>query len=145
MLTIGVECFCAASFSGLVALLKTRARRRVKRLYHITKAGDKIEATGEMLRGKDGYAGGGIYFAESVEEARKKAKSKGYIITADVIVGRAKVITRPEKHTWTQLKKRGFDSVEIRGLRTGTEYVVYNRDQVTNICIEKEDSFCLVM
>ena len=46
----------------------------VRTMYHITSkdAGSKIEATGQMLRGNGGWAGGGIYFTNSVQQCKAK-------------------------------------------------------------------------
>ncbi|CAJ1387809.1 unnamed protein product [Effrenium voratum] len=86
-----------------------------------------------MLRGQGGLAGGGIYFAESPAEARRKANQRGAMLKATVRVGRMKVVQRQGSTTFTQLVSEGYDSVKILGRDSGTEYVVYNCAQVTNI------------
>ena len=41
-----------------------------------------------MMRGGDGCVGGGIYSTETLVAARRKARSSGHLIVADVHVGR---------------------------------------------------------
>ncbi|CAJ1448687.1 unnamed protein product [Effrenium voratum] len=65
-----------------------------------------------MLRGQGGLAGGGIYFAESPAEARRKANQRGAMLKATVRVGRMKVVQRQGSTTFTQLVSEGYDSVK---------------------------------
>eukprot|EP00484_Ammonia_sp_Unknown_P017000 CAMPEP_0197044636 /NCGR_PEP_ID=MMETSP1384-20130603/20649_1 /TAXON_ID=29189 /ORGANISM="Ammonia sp." /LENGTH=205 /DNA_ID=CAMNT_0042476127 /DNA_START=74 /DNA_END=687 /DNA_ORIENTATION=+ len=61
------------------------------RLYHVTdeKGVSGIKSSGFWMKsGEDGMFGGGIYFAENIRDAHYKAHHKGFLITADVIVGR---------------------------------------------------------
>ena len=104
-------------------------------LYHETseEAAERILSSQRMLRGQGGLAGGGIYFAESPAEARRKANQRGAMLKATVRVGRMKVVQRQGSTTFTQLVSEGYDSVKILGRDSGTEYVVYNCAQVTNI------------
>ena len=62
-------------------------------LYHETspEAAASILRSQRMYRGSDGLAGGGIYFAESPSEARRKAHQHGAMLRATVRVGRMKV------------------------------------------------------
>ena len=62
-------------------------------LYHETspEAAASILRSQRMYRGSDGLAGGGIYFAESPSEARRKAHQHGAMLKATVRVGRMKV------------------------------------------------------
>ena len=71
----------------------------------------------------DGFAGGGIYFAESPSEARRKAHQHGAM----------KVAHWSASESHDHLKRQGFDSVKLLGRDSGTEYSMYNWDQVTNI------------
>jgi len=90
-----------------------------------------ILSTGRMNRGSSGYAGGGIYFAGSASETHQKAHSKGAILRANVSLGSSKTISKSDGDIdFNSLKRSGYDSVHIQGLRTGDEYVVYNSDQV---------------
>ena len=72
---------------------------------------------------KCGLAGGGIYFAESPSEARRKAHQHGAM----------KVAHWSASESHDHLKRQGFDSVKLLGRDSGTEYIMYNWDQVTNI------------
>ena len=60
-------------------------------LYHVTDADSarKIVNINKMLRGSEGMYGGGIYFAEGVEQAYRKAHRTGAHIMAIVEVGRS--------------------------------------------------------
>lgn len=118
---------------------------KVLRLYHITdeKAGKLICETNEMLRGSKGMFGGGIYFAESVKSAKHKALHHGYLVEADVWIGKELRVPKADiKYrymTFTKLKARGCDSLWApNGSGKGEcERVVYNKDQVQIISIKK--------
>mmetsp|Transcript_8322 Transcript_8322/g.20333 ORF Transcript_8322/g.20333 Transcript_8322/m.20333 type:complete len:250 (+) Transcript_8322:84-833(+) len=102
-------------------------------LYHQTghTAAMAIKASGKMRRGLSGMAGPGIYFAETPQHTNEKARGgSGYMVTARVYLGNSKHVYDPCHETYTSLKAVGYDSVTIQGRRTGTEYVVYNWDQV---------------
>ncbi len=79
-------------------------------------------------------AGGGIYFAESAKETMGKAHHHGVVLKAKVKLGRIKTISSggDSSVTFTKLQDEGYDSVKIPR-SGGTEYVVYNWDQVTDI------------
>ncbi|CAE7424301.1 unnamed protein product [Symbiodinium pilosum] len=66
--------------------------REVKRLYHVTAHGEAIQKDGFMIPGDTGTVGGGIYFAETEFAARSKATSTGYVVVADVHVGKAMTV-----------------------------------------------------
>lgn len=53
-------------------------------LYHVTSvdAARAIKASGRMLRGSSGLAGGGIYFADSPQDAHRKAHRTGVCVCA---------------------------------------------------------------
>lgn len=112
----------------------------VKYLYHQTSAENakRIVSSQQMLRGHDGLAGGGIYFAESAVETNHKAHKHGVILRVRVRLGRVKRISPEGDGTvnFNRLQFPGddcsFDSVEIPR-PGGTEYVVYNYDQVGHI------------
>mmetsp|Transcript_42184 Transcript_42184/g.78459 ORF Transcript_42184/g.78459 Transcript_42184/m.78459 type:complete len:215 (-) Transcript_42184:119-763(-) len=61
----------------------------IRTLYHVTAYGEDIKESGFMLRGNNGTVGGGIYFADCEEAAQRKANSGGYLVVADVHVGKA--------------------------------------------------------
>ena len=104
----------------------------IKVLYHETspEAATSILSGQRMLRGRSGIAGGGIYFTVSPELTGHKAHHRGVILECQVRVGRVKKIERKGDRsiTFTSLLNQGYDSVEIP--RSGTEYVVYNYDQI---------------
>mmetsp|Transcript_10414 Transcript_10414/g.23576 ORF Transcript_10414/g.23576 Transcript_10414/m.23576 type:complete len:405 (-) Transcript_10414:360-1574(-) len=151
------RCIRVAIALGLLLLLWSLARLRRKdpeaatsklppsrfthgtkqmKLYHITRYGAEIKASGRMHLGKSGYVGGGIYFAESVEAARVKAKSSGYLVIAKVLVGEqlrvdVRRTLKVPKETFASLFfLQGYDSIHLVGPRTGPEVVVFNSDQV---------------
>eukprot|EP00438_Fugacium_kawagutii_P035220 Skav214375 [mRNA] locus=C8776280:85:414:- [translate_table: standard] len=104
-------------------------------LYHETslEAATSILTSQRMYRGSSGLAGGGIYFAESPNEARKKANHHGVLLKATVRVGRMKVVHRAADESCRDLERQGYDSVKLLGRDSGTEYIVYNYEQVRNI------------
>ena len=64
-----------------------------------------------------------------------KAHTRGWVVTAKVLVGKSKKTQTPENATFESLHASGYDSVEYFGLQTGTEYIVYNKDQVEILSI----------
>jgi len=109
---------------------------RVKTLFHQTDAtaAAAIVAGQKFKRGNGGSAGGGIYFATSVEATARKAMSHGPVLQADVCLGNVKHISGNDQHiTFTSLRDEEFDSVKTTHFQSGPEYIVYNFDQVTNI------------
>ena len=104
-------------------------------LYHETSPeyADEIVRTQRMKRGSSGLAGGGIYFAESPEEARRKAHSHGAMLQATVRLGNMKIVHRSSDEYYRGLQSQGYDSVKLLDRPTGTEYVVYSWEQVSNI------------
>jgi hypothetical protein len=105
-------------------------------LYHQTdpSAADSILRDQRMLRGSGGMAGGGIYFATSPSDTQHKAKSHGVILSVKVRLGKIKTISSggDTSITFTSLQREGYDSVKIPR-PGGTEYVVYNYDQCSQI------------
>ena len=87
-----------------------------------------------MNRGSTGLAGGGIYFATSAAATGHKAHKSGVILCCKVLLGRVKTIAPggDGSITFRQLQQEGYDSVKIPRAN-GTEFVVYNSDQVVNI------------
>jgi len=111
-----------------------------KILYHLTAQGEDIRKNGEMLRGQKGAVGGAIYFAATERECVRKAKSRGWIVKARVLTGKRKVIhyergmDLPDL-TFRSLRSAKYDSVELRGFNSGTEYVVYSKEQVEILAV----------
>lgn len=112
-----------------------------KRLFHETSldSAEKILNSQTMKKGKEGLAGGGIYFADTGKEAHRKTEHGGIMLNAMVDLGKMKVISpKGDRHlTFKKLLKEGYDSVKIPR-RKGEEYVVYNSDQVKNIKVSGE-------
>jgi hypothetical protein len=86
-----------------------------------------------MNRGSTGYAGGGIYFAQTRNDTRSKAKNAGY--SYDCLLreklGNIKKIGGPDSTiTYHSLLMEGYGFVEIHRV-TGVEFVEYDSDQVS--------------
>ena len=103
-------------------------------LFHTTSADSakKILHSGFFKPGTEGYAGGGIYFADSLEASKWKAENKGVTLKAIVYVGVSAVIDGKKGFNEAELQKRQCDSVMITSLR-GHEYVVFRASQITDI------------
>ena len=71
------------------------------------------------------------HFAESESETNGKAHNHGAMFTCSVLLGNSRVIGPQGDSTVTfgNLLQSGYDSVTIQR-PGGTEYVVYNSDQV---------------
>ena len=111
-----------------------RLMSNIQTLYHQTDEASfrLIEGSGlKMLRGSTGLAGGGIYFAVSKSDTAGKAHKKGVMLTCSVRLGKVKKVSSggDASVTFSSLQKEGYDAVEIPR-RGGTEFVVYNLDQV---------------
>lgn len=89
---------------------------------------------GQMLKGRSGLAGFGFYFAYKVEEAQRWAANEDVVLECQV--WRGKVLhaspSSQLKVDLASLNAMSFDSVEITGLDTGSQLVVYAADQVKN-------------
>mmetsp|Transcript_21610 Transcript_21610/g.33807 ORF Transcript_21610/g.33807 Transcript_21610/m.33807 type:complete len:199 (+) Transcript_21610:192-788(+) len=130
-------CLCEVVHVEHEELTRTeRAQANTKILFHQTseESAGRILADQRMLRGQDGLAGGGIYFALTREATNHKAQSHGVVLRCKVALGNVLEVS-PEGDssiTFTNLQQHGHDSVLIpRG--GGTEYVIYNWDQVLSI------------
>lgn len=116
---------------------------KVIRLYHQTdkKGALAIKSSKQMIRGGTGMFGGGVYFAETKKDTFGKAHNKGWMIIADVFVGKEKwaMDNKAGQFTFQSLYKQGYDSVYApKGAGTGPpERVVYNYDQVRIIKVYK--------
>ena len=101
------------------------------RLYHCTSYAHARKITAEGFRcGHSGLAGGGIYFAESVDDASRKAHEHGVVLVCDVDLGRVMAVgfNGDPNLRISRLKAMGYDSVRIP--RKGTEYCVYEPHRV---------------
>ncbi|KAG2432917.1 hypothetical protein HXX76_008647 [Chlamydomonas incerta] len=105
-------------------------------LYHQTspECARKILAPGgHMKPGNNGYAGGGIYFAERPGDTYHKARNTGVVLSCKVDLGRVFVVSMPGP--WDSVIGRGWsthDSVKITSLN-GVEYVVFDHRRVKSV------------
>ena len=86
------------------------------RLYHCTSYANARKITAEGFRcGHSGLAGGGIYFAESVDDASRKAHEHGVVLVCDVDLGRVMTVgfNGDPNLRISRLKAIGYDSVRI--------------------------------
>ena len=117
------------------------------KLYHMTdkNAAEAIAKSGKMLRGSNGWFGGGIYFARTKAKCTSKAHNghaDPYFIYAKVKMGTALMLDTKahggvgrQGITHTALKNRGCNSVLAYNIASGNEYVVYNWARVKIISI----------
>ncbi len=105
-------------------------------LYHQTDSvtAAKILQDQKMLRGTVGMAGGGIYFATSAHDTYHKARAQGTVLECQVHLGRVLSVSANGNRDmgFRKLYHTGYDSVMIPR-SGGTEYVVYNSDQVVSV------------
>jgi hypothetical protein len=125
---------------AFIAQRPQRLERCTIRAYHCTtrKAANVIMSTQRFRRGTNGMVGGGIYFAETPEDARRKARPSdaNVVLDAKVQLGRQYVVSTKGDKTlsYARLVKMERDSV-LLNRTNGLEYVVYKHDQVSDICI----------
>lgn len=111
----------------------------IKTLYHSTstEAGPFI-LRGGFRPGTQGWCGGGIYLAETVDATKTKAigpdSAQGFIIEATVNVGVVKYMgkTCNRQLTGQQVAAEGYDSVSFDP-GDGREWVVYNKDKILSV------------
>lgn len=110
----------------------------VKRAFHCTteEAAKAIVETQTFRKGSSGMVGGGIYFAESPADARRKARQGTVILEATLRMGRMYVVPSGGNSdiTFEWLQTRGRDSVCFTR-DAGYEFVVYQSYQCTNIAL----------
>ena len=118
------------------------ASRDERVLFHATnqRRANRIMKMQKMLPGGWGAAGGGIYFAETANDARQKAnnKNKLVVLQARVFLGRSLVIDhkarwRSDSITFERLRELGFDSTRVLRRSSKPEWVVYSSTQVADI------------
>jgi large subunit ribosomal protein L40e len=101
------------------------------RLYHCTTKSNAASIRRSGFRcGSSGMAGGGIYFAESIDDASRKAQSQGVVLECEVNLGRVKHVSSSGDNSLnlSVLNREGYDSVCIP--RNGTEYCVYDPSRI---------------
>jgi hypothetical protein len=115
-----------------------RQQLGVVRLYHATssEAGALIASAGWMRASQSGMFGGAIYFADSEDSARYKARGgRDVIITAHVHMGCALVLESPSTSmTLPKIRSLGCETILGRSnQRANWEYVVFETRRVTII------------
>eukprot|EP00429_Kryptoperidinium_foliaceum_P020428 CAMPEP_0176038996 /NCGR_PEP_ID=MMETSP0120_2-20121206/19329_1 /TAXON_ID=160619 /ORGANISM="Kryptoperidinium foliaceum, Strain CCMP 1326" /LENGTH=133 /DNA_ID=CAMNT_0017372391 /DNA_START=33 /DNA_END=434 /DNA_ORIENTATION=+ len=112
----------------------------VRTLWHITAYGQEIKDARRMERGSQGMVGAGIYFADSLADCRQKAHSTGWKVRASVFLGKRKNIAKSEikNYSFRRLQQEGYDSLCVTDCVTGPEYIVFNRDQVQLLQVERD-------
>ena len=107
---------------------------RKLKLYHCTDQSSAclILADKRFIRGQNGFFGGGIYFAENSEDAKRKANKNGVVLSAEVEVGKSLVGDCKLNIDFQTIQKYGCDSLKGTCLK-GNEWVVYNNTQTRNI------------
>ncbi len=101
------------------------------RLYHCTSHSNAASIKRNGFRcGSGGMAGGGIYFAESISDASRKAREKGVVLECEVDLGKVMDVgfNGDNGLSLSSVRGRGYDSVRIP--RNGTEYCVYESHRV---------------
>jgi hypothetical protein len=104
---------------------------QMKTLFHCTSAENAASIRRNGFRcGTSGLAGGGIYLAETEEDAKRKAHQHGVVIKCEVDLGKVHKVgfDGDESLCLSRLKAKGCNSVSIA--RKGTEYCVYEPQRV---------------
>lgn len=118
------------------AAREQRLDSNVVTLYHQTdrEAARLILGSQQMIRGREGAAGGGIYFAQSPQDTQRKAHNHGVVLLCRVRLGRVKHLPGPQSDvTFRQLLADSYDSTLLDCFSSGPEWIVYNKDQVASI------------
>jgi len=101
------------------------------RLYHCTSRSNAASIKSNGFRcGSGGMTGGGIYFAESISDASRKARQNGVVLECEVNLGRVMDVgsNGNDSLSLSSVRQQGYDSVRIP--RNGTEYCVYEPHRV---------------
>ena len=101
------------------------------RLFHCTSTSNAASIKSRGFHcGSSGLAGGGIYFATSVDDASRKAHDHGVVLECEVDLGNVMHLQYSGDSSLTlySVRSRGYDSVCIP--RNGTEYCVYEPRRV---------------
>eukprot|EP00929_Paragymnodinium_shiwhaense_P041481 TRINITY_DN21532_c0_g1_i1.p1 TRINITY_DN21532_c0_g1~~TRINITY_DN21532_c0_g1_i1.p1 ORF type:complete len:154 (+),score=18.72 TRINITY_DN21532_c0_g1_i1:2-463(+) len=89
---------------------------------------------------------GGALFRDDPDDCATTAFSKGYVVKARVLVGKSKALNAAnfesleklcEQYSYQRLQEEGYDSVSVAGLEGGECFIVYNKDQVELVVIER--------
>lgn len=109
----------------------------MKTLFHCTSAENAASIARNGFRcGSSGLAGGGIYLAETEEDAKRKAHQHGVVIKCEVDLGKVHKLgfDGDESLCLSRLKRMGCNSVSIA--RKGTEYCVYEPQRVAVVEVQ---------
>jgi hypothetical protein len=111
-------------------------------LFHCTTKSnaDAIRRNG-FTCGSSGIAGGGIYFAASVEDAARKAHRNGVVLECQVDLGRVHDVgfNGDPSLCLSKVRAKGCDSVRIpRNGQPGTEYCVYEPSRVRVVGVRRD-------
>ena len=129
-LQVGVRCFYGSKMIDR-SHQNNDNMQASKTLYHCTSEQNQISIQRNGFRcGSSGLAGGGIYFAETAEDARRKAHQTGVVLKCEVELGKVQKLGfhGDESLHGSRLKEMGCDSVSIA--RKGTEYCLYEPQRV---------------
>jgi len=133
------------SWTGPDAADRRTFGKKVVDLYAVIGAvnAGEVRASGKFMKGSLGPFGSGLYFYDSKEIAIHMAKhrtegNKGYVVTVKVFVGNEMDVSSldDKQFDFHSLQRAGKDSV-TRSLGFGTEYIVYNMDQVCVVKVQK--------
>ena len=98
---------------------------------------EQIIRTQTMRPGSAGLFGPGIYFANTIEAAKRKAHKKGVFLIAEVYLGKTKSISRADvdagNFNLAAIKQQGYTAIIGYRLQSGREIIVFNSNQVKNI------------
>ncbi|CAD7923703.1 unnamed protein product [Amoebophrya sp. A120] len=110
-------------------------------LYHATTS-EAASATRQwdmFYQGRDRGYGGGLYFAKSIEDAKRQGAlsklSSVQILRCTVNLGGVKYQNCEGKNTFWGLLKEGKDSVCLTHM-DGDEYIVFNYDQIVDVNVD---------
>jgi len=112
-------------------------------LYHQTSFSNALSILkdSKFNLSSSGMMGSGIYFAETPEDANRKATHAGAILKCTVKMGNmVESNISDTSFTFESVLSNGYDSVKAT-FRKGNEYVVYNSDQVVSMSIFSTTQF----
>jgi hypothetical protein len=100
--------------------------------YHATNASAAASIRAGGFRcGCSGLAGGGIYFATSEHDARRKSNhGNDVVLVCELALGRTLTLDQDGDPSMTLHKLNGMGCDSVRILRNGDEYVVYEPSRV---------------
>ena len=98
---------------------------------------EAIISTQTFLPSANGWFGGGIYFANTIEAASKKANKKGVFLIADVSLGKVYPVHSSNNQSVIinrqQLIDNNYKGIIAYGIHGGREIIAFESKQVSNI------------